>query len=199
MDLSNPASVALSRGTSAVISALAGTTQPLGIRDVGRLAGISANRAHQVIRSLAAHGVVRMESFGSRQMCSLNRSHLATQPLVDLAELRRRLFEFLASEVASWDPAPMHASVFGSAARGDGGTDSDIDILVVIEKKRAVPVSESERRIHAATGNWPAWLDISGEELATSVRANEPIIEEWRRDNVHLYGERLASLLKKVR
>lgn len=199
MDLSNPAGVALSPGTSAVIAALAGTTQPLGVRDVGRLAGVSANRAHQVIRSLAAHGVVRMESFGSRQMCSLNRAHLATGPLVDLAELRRRLFDFLAEEAASWDAPPIHASVFGSAARGDGGTDSDIDILVVrAETALAMDLSESEHRIKAATGNWPAWFLISVDDVEAALRAREPIIEEWRRDNVHLYGERLASLLRRV-
>lgn len=44
--------------------------------------------------------------------------------------LRATLIERLKETFAGWDPAPMHASVFGSVARGDGGTDSDFDVLL---------------------------------------------------------------------
>ena len=33
--------------------------------------------------------------------------------------------------MSGWAEKPVHAAVFGSAARGDGGPDSDIDLLLV--------------------------------------------------------------------
>jgi predicted nucleotidyltransferase len=48
-----------------------------------------------------------------------------------LAGLRLDLWERFRSELRSWKVPPLYAAVFGSAARGDGGVDSDIDLLVV--------------------------------------------------------------------
>jgi hypothetical protein len=34
-------------------------------------------------------------------------------------------------ELGGWKPKPLYACVFGSAARGDGDADSDVDLLLV--------------------------------------------------------------------
>src|SRR5712671_2987211 len=33
--------------------------------------------------------------------------------------------------LGAWNPQPVYGCVFGSAARGDGGSDSDVDVLLV--------------------------------------------------------------------
>jgi predicted nucleotidyltransferase len=48
-----------------------------------------------------------------------------------LADLRLELWRRLRASLGKWEPSPIFACVFGSAARGDGGVDSDIDILLV--------------------------------------------------------------------
>lgn len=48
-----------------------------------------------------------------------------------MARLRLELWRRLRSELGEWQPAPLYAAVFGSAARGDGDTASDIDLLLV--------------------------------------------------------------------
>jgi Nucleotidyltransferase domain len=184
---------------------LGGTDAPLGVREVARLAEVSANRASQVLSVLADHGLVTVEPHGSGRLCRLNRFHLAADPLLALVGLRPRTIEFLRSEVASWTQRAIHVSLFGSAARGDGDTSSDLDLLVIRPDTDEVgdaaweeQLSGSGERILAATGNRAAWFVITPVDLRRAVTAGEPIIGEWRRDGVHLAGRRLEPLLREA-
>lgn len=203
MDVARPAALLLPAGTEAVLRALAGTDAPLGVREVARVAGVSANRASQVLSELADHGVVLVSEHGGVRLCRLNRDHLATEPLLSLVELRARLLAFLRGEIRSWSRRAAHASLFGSAARGDGGTRSDLDLLVVRpddadEEMWGAQLYDSGTRILTATGNRPAWFVTTPGELRRAVKAGEPIIAEWRRDTVHLAGRRLEQLLREA-
>lgn len=80
---------------------------------------------------LVSQGIVRATIMGRNRVHELNRDHLAA-PIADLlAGLRNELWYRFREEFASWDPKPMLAAVFGSAARREGGIDSDIDLLLV--------------------------------------------------------------------
>ncbi len=204
MDISRPAALVLPLGTEAVLRALAGTVAPLGVREVARVAGVSANRASQVLSQLIEHGLVTVEEHGAGRLCRLNRAHLATEPLLALVELRGRLLEFLRDEVGSWDRRAVHVSLFGSAARGDGHTGSDLDLLVVRPARKKDEEAwerqlyDSGERILAATGNRAAWFVTTPADLARAVEADEPIVGEWRRDAIHLTGRRLDQLLREA-
>jgi len=187
-----------------VLRVLTGTEVPLGVREVARVAGVSANRASQVLSYLAEHGLVLVEEHGAGRLCRLNRAHLAAGPLVALVELRGRMIEFLRQEIQTWDRRVMHASLFGSAARGDGSTSSDLDLIVVRSDDAAddevwdEQLFDSGEQILAATGNRAAWFLTSPADLRRAVQAGEPIIGEWRRDGVHLAGRRLDALLREA-
>ncbi|HEV7863493.1 MAG TPA: helix-turn-helix domain-containing protein [Acidimicrobiia bacterium] len=206
MDVGRPAGFALPAGTEAVLRALAGTNAPLGVREVARVAGVSPNRASQVLAGLVAHGLVCVEEHGAGRLCRLNRAHLAAEPLLALVELRGRLLGFLRSEVESWERRAVHVSLFGSAARGDGDTSSDLDLLVVRPGDRAggdaddegweAQLFESGERIFAATGNRAAWFVTTPADVRRAVKEGERIIAEWRRDGVHLAGRRLDQVLR---
>jgi hypothetical protein len=68
---------------------------------------------------------------GRNQVHELNREHVAAEVAVLLSGLRIELWRRLRDELGSWRVEPLYACVFGSAARGDGDVDSDIDLLVV--------------------------------------------------------------------
>jgi tRNA nucleotidyltransferase (CCA-adding enzyme) len=78
---------------------------------------------------------------------ALHRDHLAAPAAEMLANLRERLIEEIRGMVGEWPIGPLHVSLFGSTARGDGGTQSDIDLFVI----RAGDVDEDE----------PLWRDQS--------------------------------------
>lgn len=205
MDLSEPASLAMPRGTAAVIRVLAGADDNFTIRELGRLSGVSHARAAQIVEMLARHGVVETEDRGRARLCRLNRHHLATPALEALVGLRGALSDHLRAEISSWHMQPRHASMFGSAARGDGGVESDIDILVVRRDDANHDLESWAEQLHStamgvrrATGNPLSWFDVSGHELRTAVAAHEPIVEQWRADSIHLGGLALSTLLKDI-
>lgn len=83
------------------------------------------------LRRLAKEGVARAEEAGNAYLYTLNREHLTAPALELLADVRVELERRLRAEIKTWEIPPRHASIFGSAARGDGDTRSDIDIFVV--------------------------------------------------------------------
>lgn len=205
MHLSEPASVALPAGTAAVLRALAGTDAALTVRRVARVAGVSPTRAHQVVLRLSEHGLVLIEEQGPSKLCRLNREHLAAPAVIELVRLRAAMLEFLRQQIDGWAVPADHASLFGSAARGDGDTASDLDILVIrpADRPEDDPIWReqlfvAETRIHAATGNRVAWFEISNAEFLHMVRTRGPVVDEWRRDALRLTGPDLRALLREA-
>ena len=60
------------------------------------------------------------EAAGEYHLYTLNRQHLAAPAIELLADLRAEFQRRLRDEVAGWQVAPIHLSIFGSAARGAG-------------------------------------------------------------------------------
>jgi predicted nucleotidyltransferase len=123
--------------------------------------------------------------------------------VLELVSLRSAFLEALVDEISSWTPAPVHASLFGSAARGDGDTASDLDILVVRPAKVAdddsgweEQLAQAGARLRRRTGNDVSWFVVRPAELAAAKRSGEPVVRDWSRDGVHLVGRPLADLLR---
>ena len=103
--------------TVSEIAALAARGSEIGVRrSVGRL---------------VEQGTVRATEVGRSRVDELNREHIAAPIAVALAGLRLKLWHNFRDVLARWKVRPIYACAFGSAARGDGGPDSDIDVLLV--------------------------------------------------------------------
>ncbi len=117
---------------SEVLNVLVGTTRPLTGREIARLAGRpSHSGVLDVLHRLAEHGLVERQEAGRALLFTLNREHLAASAVELLANMRHELFSRLRRAIENWEVAPSHVSLFGSAARGEGDTQSDIDLFVV--------------------------------------------------------------------
>jgi hypothetical protein len=207
VDLSSPYAAALSRTDGQVLSVLAGTTAPLGGREVARLAGISQNGAWRALRRLVEQGVVIEQPAGRRSLLyTLNRDHLAADAIITLTRLRSTLIERIRDRIAGWEVQPIHASIFGSAARGDGGTDSDIDILVV----RPRDADEEDERwrsqidslaadVHSWSGNHAGIAEIPERDLARLRRERPPVVASVEADAITLTGDEPSMLFRRRR
>jgi predicted nucleotidyltransferase len=132
MDLSDPTRAVTPTLDGAVLAALAAAGKPLTVGQVAQHAVRGSEIG--IRRSLARlieQGIVRATLMGRNQVHELNRDHVAASIAVSLADLRTELWRRLREELARWRPRPLYASVFGSAARGDGDESSDIDLLLV--------------------------------------------------------------------
>jgi hypothetical protein len=147
MDLSDPTRSVTPTLDGTVLAVLAAAGRPL---TVGQVAAETARGSEIGIRRslarLVEQGTVRATLMGRNQVHELNRDHVAAQVAVLLAGLRLDLWERFRAELRSWKVPPLYAAVFGSAARGDGDVDSDIDLLVVHQ------VFSGERRPKTASG-----------------------------------------------
>lgn len=207
VDLSAPYSAALSRTDGQVLSVLAGTTAPLGGREVGRLAGISQNGAWRALRRLVSQGVVIEQPAGGRSLLyTLNRDHLAAEAIITLTRLRSILIERITERVAGWEVQPIHASIFGSAARGDGDTKSDLDILVIrprdVEEEAArwrSQINSLAADVHSWSGNHAGIAEISERDLARLRRERPPVVTSVEADAITLTGDEPSTLFRRRR
>lgn len=205
MDLTHPIHAAIPSLDGPVLEVLVRTTRPLTGREVHRLAESgSENGVRAVLTRLAGQGVVHADVRSNAVFYTLNRDHLAAPAIEALANLRNALVQRMREAFGAWTVAPVHASLFGSVARGNGTGASDVDLLIVRPAKVALDaprwVAQTDRLardVHAWTGNHCQIYELSRRELAQHVGAREPIVESWRRDAVTIYGPDIAALLRR--
>lgn len=139
MDLSFPYATLVPSLDGPVLQVLARSGKPLTGRQIQRIAARSSvPGVARVLDRLVDSGLVAAERSGSAILYSANRDHLAWPAVEAIMSLREDLFGRIAVSLREWDPVPLKAAVFGSAARADGGPDSDIDILLIQCTLRAI-------------------------------------------------------------
>jgi len=193
MDLSNPARAVSPSLDLAVLVVLAGTSRPLTGREVHRLCGHSQRGVQEVLNRMSSHGLVDAVDAGSARLYTLNREHVAADAVILLSDLREQLFKRMRSHLRSWTVEPVAAAVFGSAARGDGGTESDIDVLVIRPDDVAHDdpswtdaVDDLSLAIKRWTGNHASIIQATTSEVADMIDRDETIVEELASDAVSL-------------
>jgi len=207
MDISRPWALIRSPIDMEVLLVLRGTTRPLTGREVARLVRAGSQPAvNAVLRRLAEEGVVHAEEAGNAYLYTLNREHLAAPALEQLLGIRSELERRLRAEIADWEIAPAHASIFGSAARGDGDTHSDIDLFVVRPARVAeydprwrAQLERLSSRVYSWTGNHVGLSELSAADVRRLRRERPPVVEELRRDAVTLAGRASTEILGATR
>jgi predicted nucleotidyltransferase len=172
-----------------VYAALAGTTSPLTLTQVHRLAGHSIERVRLVLRRMVVAGVI-IEVPGGYV---LNRDHLAAAAIEVLATLHGQLMDRIRDKVVDWVGEVDLVGMYGSAARRDGDEHSDIDLLVVSESADLDDfTSELSEAVHRWTGNNTQVVGLRPSDLKQLRRTHEPIVAEWQKDLIVVCGDRRA-------
>lgn len=188
-----------------VLEVLAGTTKPLSGREVYRLARAGSDRGVRlVLNRLVAQGLAVADEHAGSTLYVANRAHLAWPTIEALVGLRHTLLDRLCKLIGGWPIAPVHASLFGSAARGDGDERSDIDILIV--RPDASPDDAWEAQLDSlrswvleSTGNRCQIFDVDRSRFAEHVAAADPLVNAWRREGIHLVGTLIETLVRSSR
>ena len=197
MDLSSPVSSVVPSVHGPVLAVLARTDQALSGRQVAALTGGRAGqwRVNEVLGQLAQAGIVLREDRPPAKLYRLNRDHVAAGAVVALAQLREELLRRIRDHIAGWVLPARAVWLFGSAARGDGGPDSDIDLLVVgddgvdvDDPSWTAQVADLSERVWLWSGNGCEVLELSSAEVAAMVARDERLVGELRADAVCLAG-----------
>lgn len=146
---------------------------------------------------LVEHGLVEREEVGATYAYGLNRGHLLAPIIEQLAAVRISFINRVRELIADWEVQPLHASVFGSMARGDGDAASDIDFFLVRPGK--VDLEDQCWRqqldglsvcVREWTGNPASLIEVGKVELAELRRQRLPILKEIRTDAIELAGKK---------
>lgn len=185
MDLSDPTRCIAATLDTAVLAVLATAGRPLTVGEVAD----QASRGSEIgirrsVARLVGQGIVRSTAVGRNRVHELNTEHVAAPIALLLAELRPELWRRMRKELARWDPRPAYACAFGSAARHDGGPDSDIDVLLVHppfpgEKRRKHP---PRQRLGEVLGDGVDWFGIPPVQTARGA-------QRWERQVARLHDK----------
>lgn len=203
MDLGRPHRLIASPLDGSVLSVLSGTTRPLTGREVARLApeGSQPGIWKALVR-LTDQGLIHREDIGNASLYTLNRDHLAAPAVDILTGLRSRLLSRLRAAIDGWSVAPLHASLFGSAARREGDAHSDIDIFLVRsggvnadDEQWGEQVERLSEDVRRWTGNPVGISEVSVGDVERLRRDRPAVVEALRSEAITLYGPEAAQLL----
>lgn len=203
MDFSTPISTVIPSLDGPVLQVLARADRMLSGRQVHAEAGTgSVAGVRLVLQRLASTGLVHVDEAGSSLLYRLNRAHLAAQAVELLANLRATFADTLAANIASWRIPPLHASLYGAAARGEGDLTSDVTLLLIRSDEVATDNFLWEEQVSALmsdivelTGNPVDVDELSLRDLANHHRAAVPVVEDWLDNPTILHGPPLQTLL----
>ncbi len=205
MDLSFPLATVAPTLDAGVLHVLAATTAGCTAAEVHRRLGRGSDEGvRKVLSRLVDQGVVLVDTPGRYPIYLLNRDHVAVPHIEALTRVRQDVVDRIRSEVATWQVTPTHVGLFGSFARGTADSDSDIDVLVVrpepmdpaAEDRWLDQLAHLDGQIRSWTGNSAQLLDLTAATLGEMARREDPLVDSWRADEVHLSGARLLDLLR---
>ena len=206
MDIAHPYTALCPTLDSGVLSVLAGTTRPLTGREVARLLGRSSHSGVlNALNRLSEHGLVDRQEAGRALLFTLNREHLAAPAVAVLAGMRLELFNRLRAAISGFQIAPVHVSLFGSTARGEGSIHSDIDLFVVRpsevdddDPQWRAQIDLLARQVQRWTGNRAGIAETAEAEIERLRAEAPPIVAELRADAITLTGPDVATLLSRA-
>ena len=156
---------------------------------------MSQRRVARILNDLVHAGLVDRAPAGSASLFFLNRDHVAASPVEALASLRAQLWSRMAERAQAWTSPPDAIVVYGSTARGDGDTASDIDLLVIRpddvdehDPSWHRDLSDLAARVTRWTGNPCEVLDRSVGQLRSMAADGESLLAEIRRDGRAVVG-----------
>ncbi len=202
VDVAHPYTAVCPSLDGEVLQVLAGTNMGLTGRQVALLAGRNSHSGVlQVLNRLTDQGLVDRAELNRAHLFALNREHLAARAVELLMSMREKLLELIRRELDGWQIAPVHVSLFGSTARGDGDTQSDVDLFVVRpnevdndEPAWCAQIDDLQRRIRRWTGNHAGIVQVPKLQMAHLLDEEPPIVAELRSDAITLHGPEIDAL-----
>ena len=182
----SPISAIIPTLEGAVLEALERTSEPLTLSQVHTLIGKgSLSGIRKALVRLVASGVVHIS--GSPPRYVLNRDHVTYPAVSNLVGARATLIQRIREAVAEWPQSPVLVGVFGSFARGEGDSTSDIDLLVIGEPDPA-DVTDLALAVERWTGNDAQIVVLTPGEFHDVRATEEAIVKSWEEDLIVIAG-----------
>ena len=201
MDFIRPIEAVVPGAQGRVLAVLAETTADLNLRTIAQLADVSQAQASRLLPDLVALGVVERREVPPSSLFRLVPEHVASQALLALARSTDAVLDEMRRLADALPHPPVSVIVFGSFARREADTDSDIDVVVV----RPSDVGEDNELWSASleawrtdvrrlAGNPVEILEVSEDEASAKLAGRGQVWADIRRDGRVVYGRTIDEL-----
>jgi predicted nucleotidyltransferase len=201
VDFVRPVQAVIPGAQGRILAVLVETSAELNLRTLALLSGVSLAQASRVLPGLVSLGLVERREVPPSALFRIVPDHVAVRAVLALSRARDLVLEELGGLAAELPEPPVSVIVFGSLARGDGGPDSDIDVVMVRPSgvgedsddwRRSVEAWRADvRRIAGASVDL---VEVSEADIARLLRSRRPMWRDVFRDGVVVYGAPLAEL-----
>ena len=201
MDFVRPVQAVIPGAPGRILAVLAETTAELNLRTIARLAAVSNAQASRVLPRLVDLGIVDRREVPPSALFRYVPENVAARAITALSAVRRTVLDEVGRMAGLIEPQPASVIVFGSFARGEAGSESDLDIVVV----RDGEVAEDDDRWGSATahfrqlvkrltGNPVEIVETDTSQISGLLRTRKPLWRDVRRDGVVVFGASLDDL-----
>ncbi|MGQ0623454.1 MAG: nucleotidyltransferase domain-containing protein [Sporichthyaceae bacterium] len=201
VDFAQPVQAMIPGAQGRILAVLAETSAELNLRTIARLSGVSVAHASRVMPLLVELGVVERREAPPSALFRFVPENVASRAITALTRARQSVLDEIGSSAARLDPPPVSVVVFGSLARGEADSESDIDLLVVrpAEFTDEDPAWRANldawrQRVTRLAGNSVEILETSETEIPRLLRGRKPLWADIQRDGVLLSGPPLSAL-----
>lgn len=200
MDFIHPLQTMVPGVQGRILAVLTGTTAELNLRTIASIANVSEAQASRVLPGLVAIGLVERREAPPSALFRLVRDHIAAEPILALSRSRDRMIRDMRQIAEGLPISPTSVIIFGSFARGEADTESDIDTLLV----RPSAVSESDDawyasvrqwidRVGEVSGNRVEVLEVDEDEVPARLRSGSSVWQDIERDGLIIHGRAVDS------
>lgn len=201
MDFIRPIEAIVPGAQGRVLAVLAETTSELNLRSIAQLAGISQAQTSRLLPVLVELGVVERREVPPASLFRLVPEHIASQALLALARSAESVRTEMGRLARSLPHPPVSVIVFGSFARQEADTRSDIDVVVIRPREVDEDDDAWVDSLHAwrsavrrLSGNIVEVLEVDADEAATKLRGRSQVWADIRRDGQVVHGLGLDEL-----
>jgi predicted nucleotidyltransferase len=195
VDFVHPITAVIPGAKGRILDVLVQTTAELSVRTIARLAGVSAAQASRVLPDLVELGIVERREVPPSSQFQLVRSNVAAQALIALSRARESVLDQIGAAAAALPAPPVSVIVFGSFARSEATSDSDLDIVVVrpdeLEEDDATwtaLIDDWRDHVRAVAGNAVEILEVNRAEAGAKLGSRSTLWREIARDGVVAHG-----------
>jgi len=168
------------------------------IRELARVSGISHPQVSKLVKELEAAGVVKLKPIGKAYQITLNEESYILKSMIEpVFRAEHETVNHLISTIRPFfhNRKIASAAIFGSVARGEERSTSDVDLLVVTEDKDIA--NECVARASTATlstfGTALSPFIMDKQEFAR--RRNEKLVKSILDSYLIVYGKDLREIV----
>jgi predicted nucleotidyltransferase len=205
MNLSRPLTSLIPSLEGEVLTVLAAAEIAFTGRRVHKVIGKNSQvGVSKVLQKLVDQGIVTVQSAGTSNLYQLNREHLLAGHLIEIANLRAEFFRLMSLEVSAWELHPECVAVFGSTARSDMTTESDIDVFISRPTEIEFgdmawrrQLTEFSLKVGKWTGNSVNAFEVGPDDVKRELGTKEGVLYSIIDHGVIVYGP--SDYLRKLR